>query len=1086
MKNLLIFVAFVVFTLQIKTQPAVLTPNIGHASWAYVLALSPNEKYFASGSSDFSVILWSIETERVIRQFTGHSGLVNSVCFSPDGLSILSGSSDGTAIYSDVLTGKTKLVIKSNSKKVMSVGISPDNKTAIYGTDDGKVNMVSLETGAVVYALDGHRFTVWSSVFSADGKMALTASGDSTAIVWETETGKKLLSLKGHKHGIKQACFSANDQLIATASWDSTLKIWNAKTGTIVKTLRGHKSRVDFVSFVNNDKTLVSRAGEYAETKNDMRVWDFATGKCIRIQPISGEELSGIYLFKNADFLLLSFGKSVNLYDFKKFVIVKSFESKGCGASSVVYSHGNANFIFSSHENKIKYWDINYAKQFFTLNAFGHVFDMDISNDNTYLLTGGLGPFQRNYSFKNLGLFNINSRQRFDDSLQCYGSVFQVQFLPDSNQIAVANDYVLHMSVPDGKLLRAFKNHAYPVSALCYLPNGKQFLSGSWDKTMKLVDIQNNKVDLTFYGHTGWITEICTTSDGKTAVSCSHDNTLISWDLTTGNVKKIFRGHTNYVRACILSPDEKFVISASSDNSIRFWDMNSGTEIKKLTGHFSEILDLDISANKKFLVSASGDGTVRFWNLETGKEIIMLLASLNTDQWIAITPDGYWDGSPDCSNLISMVLGMNVFSIEQFAIKNNRPDLILERLGSADQDLINHYNYRYKKRLQKLNLSAEQLDSSLHVPVSKITNIVQQAKLLTLNIELSDSVFQLKTYHVFVNNVPVYGAIGKSTSGNTQKVTEIIELTTGTNKIEVSCINEKGTESYRALTSVLYEKPTISNLYYLGFGVSTYENAQLNLSYAHKDALDLEQVFLKMKGRKYTEVFTKILINEQVTIENIKKAGDFLKNAKPDDVFVLFIAGHGMHDTDENATYYYLTYNTKLDRLSETAANFELIESLLQGIAPRNKLFLMDACESGEIDEEQSVQYLATAGSRGLKSRGFIPTNQQQIAPKRSYLHQKDRYIYNDLLRRSGAIVFSSSKGGELSYEYSDLENGLYTEFIIKALTTQEADSDKNGVVSIDELRTYVTAQVAKASVEAQHPTVDRDNLFVKFGFGIK
>jgi len=194
---------------------------------------------------------------------------------------------------------------------------------------------------------------------------------------------------------------------------------------------------------------------------------------------------------------------------------------------------------------------------------------------------------------------------------------------------------------------------------------------------------------------------------------------------------------------------------------------------------------------------------------------------------------------------------------------------------------------------------------------------------------------------------------------------------------------------------------------------------------------------------------------------------------------------------DAEATYYYLTSNADVNNLKATAADFETIEDLLQGIPPRNKLFLMDACESGEIDEEDQGQMIASATGVGISSRGFKTvstetTNNEQRTTKRSYLYQKDRYIYNDLVRRSGAIVFSSSKGGELSYERSDIQNGLFTYWVMKALTTKDADKNNDGFVSTDELREYVSAQVGKASGDLQHPTVDRDNLYQKFGFGLK
>ena len=329
------------------------------------------------------------------------------------------------------------------------------------------------------------------------------------------------------------------------------------------------------------------------------------------------------------------------------------------------------------------------------------------------------------------------------------------------------------------------------------------------------------------------------------------------------------------------------------------------------------------------------------------------------------------------------------------------------------------------------------------------------------------------------------------------EVSDRIELCNGFNKIEVSCINSKGAESPRALLGINHIKKSPVNLYLLAFGVSKYKDPSLNLQYAHKDALDLEKVMQTYKGKGFENVYTKVLTNEQVSPDAIKAAKDFVKNAKVDDTFILFIAGHGMHDRDEEATYYYLTHNTDLNKLAGTAASFETIEDLLQGIPPRNKLFLMDACESGEIDEEDQGQMIAAATGAGIASRGFKSTSpviairqsaekQSQPSAKRSYLYQKNRYIYNDLVRRSGAIVFSSSKGGELSYERSDIENGLFTEYIMKALTTTEADENKDGIVSTDELRKYVSAKVAEASKGLQHPTVDRDNIYQKFGFQVK
>ena len=88
----------------------------------------------------------------------------------------------------------------------------------------------------------------------------------------------------------------------------------------------------------------------------------------------------------------------------------------------------------------------------------------------------------------------------------------------------------------------------------------------------------------------------------------------------------------------------------------------------------------------------------------------------------------------------------------------------------------------------------------------------------------------------------------------------------------------------------------------------------------------------------------------------------------------------------------------------------------------------------------------------------------------------RDRYIFYDLLRRTGAIVYSSSRGHEFSYEDPAIQNGWFTEKVLEALSGA-ADRDQDGWVDTQELRRFVTPLVAEATHGRQHPSVDRDNV---------
>jgi hypothetical protein len=99
-------------------------------------------------------------------------------------------------------------------------------------------------------------------------------------------------------------------------------------------------------------------------------------------------------------------------------------------------------------------------------------------------------------------------------------------------------------------------------------------------------------------------------------------------------------------------------------------------------------------------------------------------------------------------------------------------------------------------------------------------------------------------------------------------------------------------------------------------------------------------------------------------------------------------------------------------------------------------------------------------------------------------LADRYNYIYTDLSRRSGAVVFSSSKGGEKSYETVYFENGVFTEMIMKGLQS-EADTNKDHFVTKNELFSYVLKEVSAATGNNQHPVIDRDNTYQKIVFPV-
>ena len=73
-------------------------------------------------------------------------------------------------------------------------------------------------------------------------------------------------------------------------------------------------------------------------------------------------------------------------------------------------------------------------------------------------------------------------------------------------------------------------------------------------------------------GHNNWITGCAVSPDNLSFVSSSFDKTLKIWDVQSGNELATLIGHTEPVNSCTYSPCGNYIISSGDDMSIKIWD----------------------------------------------------------------------------------------------------------------------------------------------------------------------------------------------------------------------------------------------------------------------------------------------------------------------------------------------------------------------------------------------------------------------------------------------------------------------------------------------------------------------------------
>jgi serine/threonine-protein kinase len=251
-----------------------------------------------------------------------------------------------------------------------------------------------------------------------------------------------------------------------------------------------------------------------------------------------------------------------------------------------------------------------------------------------------------------LGVYSVQSSVVLSRQMKQVG----VPESPSSTQ-PPAQPEPSHLQQPEMAAAKSLSGHTDTVWAVAVSPDGQILASGSYDKTIRLWDIQTGKLQRTLTGHTDAVRAIAFSPDGQMLASGSGDKTIKIWHTQTGELARTLYGHVGPIWAIATSPDAKTLASGSYDGVIKTWNLQTGELLQTLPEHYDSIWAVTISPDGKTLASGSYDGTVKIWDLQTGKLLRTLAAHAEGVRSVAINPDGKtlasgsWDKTINIWNL---------------------------------------------------------------------------------------------------------------------------------------------------------------------------------------------------------------------------------------------------------------------------------------------------------------------------------------------------------------------------------------------------------------------------------------------------
>ena len=469
----------------------------------------------------------------------------------------------------------------------------------------------------------------------------------------------------------------------------------------------------------------------------------------------------------------------------------------------------------------------------------------------------------------------------------------------------------------------------------------------------------------------------------------------------------------------------------------------------KLDHITSPVSNISFTQNDSILYTINADKTMNAYNAITGKFYGTLYVFENSTDWVFVGDDGRFDGTDNGMKKLYYLNGRETINLDKLYEKYYTPNLFVRLTSGESFEPIPEINIKPKPS-SKILYAEKQRNLEVEDDLQSYSNTTGVAEINIVATAPEDKVDEIRLFHNGkVVNLATRGLFVTDNDGSDSKK-YTVNLLPGNNSFRAIALNSQRTESDADEIIVSYSangnqpilKPVQNNntviispidknatMYLMVVGINAYTNKINPLSYALPDATAFKEELEKDAKSILAGVKTYFITDAKANRAGIINAfNEIKKDAKPQDVFVFYYAGHG-YISPVNKEFYLVSADVADggESLLKNGIPAKELQQYAVDIQAQKQLFILDACQS--------------AGAFGA----MLQHDGEQ---------QKSLAV---VARSTGTHWMAASGSTETAKEFGELGHGAFTYVLLQALKGQAA---ANKMITVNGMKTFLQVQV--------------------------